>query len=325
MPFFRGIFNPGVYHGFNQRPPFFEGWYFKLVNADENKRYAIIPGVILGDHAHSFIQVLDGVAGKTAYYSFPLDAFKASKQKFEVQIAENYFSSESIYLNLENETDSISGSLQFSRVTHWPVSLFSPGVMGWYSWVPYMECYHGVLSFNHLISGYLQISGDIVDFSNGRGYIEKDWGQSFPEAWIWFQTNHFPAGQTCLTASIAIIPWLHNSFTGFIVGLWHQNQLYRFATYTGAKIENLVVKAHSIDWSIRDSKYQLTMKAQQAPGGQLLGPSKIEMGKRVEETLSAVVKVSLQANNGDRIFEEEGKYAGLEVNGDVHRLIKSIK
>ena len=27
--------NPGIFHGLNKKPPFFEGWYYKLVSADE--------------------------------------------------------------------------------------------------------------------------------------------------------------------------------------------------------------------------------------------------------------------------------------------------
>ncbi|MCW5857485.1 MAG: hypothetical protein KIS63_04285 [Caldilineales bacterium] len=26
--------------------------------------------------------------------------------------------------------------------------------------------------------------------------MEKDWGQSFPAAWVWMQTNHFGAAGT---------------------------------------------------------------------------------------------------------------------------------
>ena len=31
----RGIRNPGIYHGFGKKPPFFEGWYYKIVSAVE--------------------------------------------------------------------------------------------------------------------------------------------------------------------------------------------------------------------------------------------------------------------------------------------------
>jgi hypothetical protein len=49
----------------------FEGWYFKLVDAEGAQPYAIIPGVFLGEDAHAFIQVLVGRAGTSAYHRFP--------------------------------------------------------------------------------------------------------------------------------------------------------------------------------------------------------------------------------------------------------------
>ena len=70
---------------------------------------------------------------------------------------------------------------------------------------------HGVLGFDHAIQGVLAIDDQAVDFSGGRGYIEKDWGQSFPEAWVWFQTNHFERAGVYLTASVANIPWMGNA------------------------------------------------------------------------------------------------------------------
>ena len=39
--------------------------------------------------------------------------------------------------------------------------------------------------------------------------------------------------------SVANVPWLRNSFDGFIVGFRHEGRLYPFTTYTGAKIVHL--------------------------------------------------------------------------------------
>ena len=69
----RAILNPSTYHGTRQKPPFFEGWYFKMVSADESHKIAIIPGVILGKDAHAFVQVIDGSDGSTEYFTFPID------------------------------------------------------------------------------------------------------------------------------------------------------------------------------------------------------------------------------------------------------------
>lgn len=318
--FIRTIMKPGMYHGFNKKPPFFEGWYYKLVSADEGQRYAVIPGVILGDKGHAFIQILDGVTGRSAYHTFPAESFWASSNEFEVLIDQNRFTRDEISLNIRNDLGRVSGELKFTGGVPWPVSLVSPGIMGWYAWVPRMECYHGVLSFDHRIVGRLAVDGRIVDFSEGHGYIEKDWGKSFPAAWVWFQSNHFEEPGVCLTASVALIPWLGNTFRGFIIGLWDGAQLYRFATYTGAKIETLNIGEHTIHWIVRDRNYRLEMDVQQAPGGLLLGPTTVEMGKRVDETLSATVHVRLSRRSGELLFEGHGKHAGLEVNGDLPRL-----
>ena len=59
---FRTIINPELYHGHQQDPPFFEGWYYKIINQEESKAFALIPGIAMDEEGqkHSFIQILDG-------------------------------------------------------------------------------------------------------------------------------------------------------------------------------------------------------------------------------------------------------------------------
>jgi hypothetical protein len=313
--------NPAMYHGHGKNPPFFEGWYFKIIDADENQRYAIIPGVFLGEDGHAFIQLLNGNTARSSYHTYPLSEFWASEDKFKVQVGENVFSQDSIELNIHNQLGQICGILSFEEVTPWPVSILSPGIMGWYAWVPKMECYHGVLSLDHVIQGELQINAEFVDFTGGRGYIEKDWGQSFPTGYVWFQSNHFETIGTSLTASIAIIPWMGSAFRGFIVGLWHQGRLYRFATYTGAKTEQLTITDDQVRWVLRDRQHRLEMMAYRAGGGLLHRPTRTEMQQRVEETMLANLEIQLSTLTGDRIFAGSGRNTALEVNGDLDQLL----
>jgi hypothetical protein len=184
-----------------------------------------------------------------------------------------------------------------------------------------MECYHGVVSLDHKINGCLNIGEVPVDFNQGTGYIEKDWGQSFPAAYIWFQSNHFDQPGTCITGSVAIIPWLRGAFRGFIAGLWHANHLYRFATYTGARLERLEIDDHHIEWVIRDGSYRLEIKATRTRGGLLLGPTRLEMGKRVDETMLSSVDLRLSTTSGTQIFSGTGRNAGLEAHGEMDRLL----
>ncbi len=328
---FRSVLHPERYHGHYRKPPFFEGWYFKLVDASQSARYAVIPGVFLHNdpaQQHAFIQVLDGATGASWFHPYPLDDFDAARDHFEVRIGRSRFSTERILLDIQRADQTLKGELRFAGGVPWPVTLASPGIMGWYAWVPTMECYHGVLSFDHAIQGSLTIDSKSIDFSGGKGYIEKDWGKSFPQAWVWFQSNHFAQPQTCLTASVAIIPWRNTAFTGYIVGLWQAGRLYRFATYTGARIEALTVSDDRIHWSLASRQYRLELEAIRAEGGLLHAPTTRSMGRRIAETLNAVINVRLYSLDGssDRlIFFGSGQHAGLEAVGDLNRLRALLK
>jgi tocopherol cyclase len=190
------------------------------------------------------------------------------------------------------------------------------------------------LSFDHEIVGQLTVDGVAFDFNGGRGYIEKDWGQAFPKAWIWMQSNHFERPGTCLTASVAVIPWLGGAFPGFIVGLWHDGQLYRFATYTGAALERLDLEDTHVTWHLagrtgpagsRNTPHRLEIVAWRAEGGLLHSPERVAMQQRVLESLTARLDVRLLAVTGGQeqvVFAGTGRHAGLEIVGPIHEIQK---
>ncbi|MEZ4590144.1 MAG: tocopherol cyclase family protein [Chloroflexota bacterium] len=328
-PFWKTVLNPGWYHGVGAKRPFFEGWYFKLIDATTQHKYAIIPGVFLSDDPHAFIQVLNGTTKEAFYHRYPLEQFWAAEDRFEVHIGASRFTPQALSLLIDRPDQKMEADLQFGGGQPWPVSVGSPGIMGWYAWVPTMECYHGVLSFDHTIYGTMRVNGRRLDFSGGRGYIEKDWGQSFPSAWIWLQTNHFEhSPRTSLTASIAMIPWQFTRFRGFIVGLWHGGRLYRFATYTGAKTETLSVAGEQIHWVLTGKTagavHRLEIIASRGEAGILAGPSTVDMGVRVAESLTATATVRLSRLVGGRdepIFVGNGRFAGLEVHNVEEELL----
>jgi hypothetical protein len=321
----RAIWRPAMYHGHGKSRDFFEGWYFKCVDATERHVHAIIPGVFLSKDkakSHCFVQVLDGLTGRSTYHDYPLDAFHASDRAFDVRVGPNRFRTDTITLNINTPERSLCGEMQFEGIMPWPVTFTSPGVMGPYAFAPFMECYHGVLSFDHVIHGTLRIDSERVPFDGGRGYIEKDWGQAFPQAWLWLQTNHFAQPGTCLTVSVATIPWLGSSFRGFIIGLWHSGRLYRFASYTGARVQMLrLTDTHAI-LHVADKHHRLEINASRSEGGLLHAPYRIEMLQRVTESLTASADVRL-LSLGDTervIYEGTGRHTGLEINGQLHQI-----
>ncbi|MFW5709177.1 MAG: tocopherol cyclase family protein [Chloroflexota bacterium] len=317
--------HPEIYHGHKKRSPYFEGWYYKLISADEQQRYAIIPGIFRGQAGgdHAFVQVLNGMTGEAHYFEYPASAFYADEEHFDIWVGPNHFLRDCISLQLENDHFSLKGELRFEGGESWPVSILEPGVMGWYAWMPFMECYHGVLSFDHLIRGNLAINGEVVGFEGGRGYMEKDWGQAFPSAYIWHQSNHFDTPGTSLFGSVALIPWIGRTFRGFLVGFYHHRRLYKMTTYTGAEIEQINLTDQHVIWIVADKYHRIELKAERGSGGLLKAPVRTEMHKRVDETMRSTMHVRLSTRSGETIYEGEGRNAALEVHGDLETLLKT--
>ena len=244
----------------------------------------------------------------------------AEADRFEVRVGGSRFSSAGF--TLAGPGLPLTGEVRFSGLTPWPVSWRSPGIMDWYAYVPFMECYHGVVSLHHRLEGALVTGdGERVSLDGGTGYVEKDWGQAFPAGYVWLHSNTFDRERVCLVASIAIIPWLFTSFPGFIVGLWVDGTLHRFATYTGAESRSVAIDDREVRWELEDRKFRLSLTAERRRGGLLHAPVRTEMHKRVEETLDATVHVRLTDDDGHVLLDDTGSCAGLEVHGDLERLL----
>jgi hypothetical protein len=320
------IWRPESFQGTGKKKNYFEGWFFKLVDKSQQQIYAIIPGVFLGskpEESHAFIQILDGATHTSSYHRYPLEQFKAARDKLNIQIDTNHFSNKELSLNITSQERNIQGAVKFDKLNPWPVRLLSPGVMGWYAFVPFMECFHGVLSLDHKLSGQLNTGGEVISFDEGRGYIEKDWGKSFPEAYIWLQCNHFNQTRISLSASIAKIPWITGAFRGFIIGLWYNNQLYPFTTYNGSSLNKVEINDTVITIEVQNNKYLLRMIAQMHNQGQLHGPYQNQMLGHVSESLDSKIEIELyerQANRQQLLFSSPGEPAGVEANGKLEEL-----
>jgi len=321
----RRVLKPAGYHGDGRTSRYFEGWYVKMVDPVQDTRLAVIPGVFLapeenGPH-EAFVQVLDGATGSSWYVPYPMSEFTAHADTFAVQVGPNRFSTGGVVLDLPEV--GLSGRVDFNRpLDPWPVTWRSPGAMGWYAWMPFMECYHGVVSFGHGLTGSLQLQGRAVDFTGGKGYIEKDWGQAFPAGYVWMHSNHFSDPSISLMASVAIIPWLRGSFQGLLVGVRHQGRLHRFASYTGAKVQELRIDDEHVWLTVRGRDATLRIKATRPDGAFLHAPVRTQMHKRVEETLDSRIEVQLFDTGGNVLLDDVGTSAGLEVHGDTDRLIR---
>lgn len=316
------LYHPERFQGWGKQDRYFEGWYFKIINQSGTEALAVIPGIAMDEQGNkqAFIQILDGKRKTAQYHKFPFESFKASENSFDISIGNNFFSSNSIQLEIEN----IQGSLRFNGNISWPKYIISPGIMGPYSFVPFMECYHGIVSMNHQIEGSLTFNGMSIDFTNGKGYLEKDWGKSFPSSYIWLQSNHFLDEAVSLKCSVAKIPWLGSSFVGFIAGLWWKNKIIRFTTYNRSKLVKAFANLEYVEIELENPTYHLEILAVRDAPTALASPILGLMDGRIEETMNATIHLKLsEKRSGKILYMDKGKHGGLEVAGNVEELFKN--
>jgi hypothetical protein len=292
----------------------FEGWYYRLVSADHHHSLALIPGFYRGEKEEGFLQVLVQGWDTGMWISYPMEEVVITDRPFGVHAGENFFSLERIHLTI-NSPRRIRGDLKIKRAKAYPVTLAAPGIMGWYRYVPKMECYHAVVVVDAELTGEIQIQDHLIDFTGGRLYVEKNWGANFPSAWIWVQSNQFKQTGTSFMLSIADIPWWGSSFEGFLAYVQTPERLYRFATYTGAKIVHWEEEGKAIHLTLEDRKYRLMIRILRSGGGELRVPQAGTMNRKVKETIAGKVDLWLERKNGERILSCTGDPAAFEQSG----------
>jgi len=313
---FRKINNSILFQGSLSNKNYFEGWYYKMVSADGNCSVALIPGISLNTkHSHSFIQTFVTFKNgdlKTVYLEFDKSNFVASDHPFGLTIAKNDFTESGIDISIDHNEINMQGKLQFTANTKIQTSLFSPSIMGYFSYLTFMECYHGVVSMSHSLAGILTIDGKPIDFSGGKGYIEKDWGKSFPREYVWMQSNHFKNANTSFMFSEATIPFKVFHFNGLIINLIVKEKEYRFATYNGAKVTSKTITSQHVRYEIQKGKLKLIVEAQNDQTISLASPKNGAMIQSIKEGLSGVINLQLFDNN-NLLYEDTGTHAGLEI------------
>ncbi|MDX9891743.1 MAG: hypothetical protein RBS29_04515 [Bacteroidales bacterium] len=160
------FFNSERFQGRHKKKSYFEGWYYKIIDVTEKFAFAVIPAISIDSNGekHAFIQVLDGKKLSSEYHRFEIESFHVAFGKMDVSIGNNHFSEDRLSLDLPE----IKGKILFKNTTPWPKPFHSPGIMGPYAFVPFMECYHGIVSMDHELMGNITYNGETINFDHGR-------------------------------------------------------------------------------------------------------------------------------------------------------------
>lgn len=290
---------------------YFEGWYFK--NTCSNFNIAFIPGIHIEQGIKkAFIQVITNT--NSYYINYGFEEFKYQQNPFYVCIGNNLFSMQYIHLdiNCPEQNLTLKAELSYSHSEHIQTSKVSPNIMGPFSYLPFMECNHGVLCMKNTIHGYVSFNDDKYIFDSGIGYIEKDWGSSFPQSYLWCEANHFSNPSASLFLSIATIDLKAFSFTGFISSFLLNGKEYRFATYNNSKILNYEVRPSCIDVVLKHKMDLLLIHSEIPNGLTLKAPVHGQMQKDIQETIQSSIDITLK-NKDTILYQDSSSFGGLEI------------
>ena len=294
--------------------PYFEGYYFK--NTIDNYSIAFIPGICIDkDEKKAFIQVITKT--KSYYINYDIDELEYRIEPFYIKIGNNIFTTKSIHIDIKNGKKhlKIYGDINYLEVCNINKSKLSPNIMGPFSYVPFMECNHAIICMKATTSGNLKLNSKTINFDNGMAYIEKDWGSSFPQKYLWCQANEFSTTNSSFMLSIASIPFKLFKFQGFICTLIANGKEYRFATYNYTKIIKYKITKNFVDVVLKKGKYLLYIQIKKEQINPLYAPIKGKMEKRIYESLNAITKIKLKYNN-KVVFSDVSNNCGLEIVED---------
>lgn len=306
--------NPELFQGKKQlkkNKDYFEGWYFKTTNNE--KGISFIPGININKREKkAFIQIITN--DNSYFVDYDILDFKYSCSPFYIKIGNNFFSKEKIHIDIHDISQNLIayGDIKYSSSKNINTNSFNPNIMGPFSYIPFMECNHAILSMKNKANGFLNINQEKIIFHNDYGYIEKDWGCSFPKKYIWCQGNHFENEGASFMISIANIPFKIFHFRGIICSLIINNREYRFATYNCTKLVKCNIEDTSLDITLKKGHYYLDVKADYPSALKLSAPVKGKMEKDIFESISASIIVTLKKDN-DVVFSGISKNCGLEI------------
>ncbi len=297
-----------------KQKPYFEGWYFKHQYKEEV--LALIPGINRekGREITPFLQI---IAGSQAFcLTFSQEECFIDRRACYIRLGNNIFTKDGIMVDIDRDGLKLKGTLLYCGLH--PIAY---SIMGFFRYFPFMECKHEVISMSHHLSGSLTLNEKALPFGKGTGYIEKDWGHSFPSSYLWLQCNEF-TGDTCsIMLSVAHIPLWGTQFTGCICAIHYKGKEYRLATYLGVRI----LKSAPYLIILRQGDFYLRIRIKEAPAlssYDLNAPRKGKMSRVIKEAHLCEGTFLLSCKK-QVVFQIKSKRVSLEsVSDDKNKKIR---
>ncbi|WP_428771523.1 tocopherol cyclase family protein [Treponema sp. HNW] len=279
-----------AFRGSKNHNNYFEGWYFKCVDEQNDLIVILIPGISIFKEKTAFLQYIIYYKTHTAsgFLKYDIDDFKIT-EPFGIKLPHGFISKEHIQLAFED----MECNLKLTDFTPLKNTVLAPSIMGFFEYLK-MPCYHDIVSLNHSVTGTVLLKNERIEF-NGKGYIEGDRGSSFPQFYIWAQCNNFTSQNSSLFMSVADISTPFFKFLGHIAVYYRDGKEYRFASYAGSRAKvDVSADKTSARIEFTNGSYCLKIALEADKGNPLIAPMNRAMDFKIKEQVKAKVKIDFE-------------------------------
>lgn len=278
---------------------YFEGWYIRILDANNNINYAVIFAVTFYEKdPHAFIQIFDQNKQTNTYLRYDVQSFKANDK--EVFIEENRLSVHALKIKSKDY------DIDITMTDH--DLLNQKSAMGFLEKMP-LECYQEVLYLNAIAKGTIK-SFDTLTSIDGFSYMEKTYGKNFPRRWFWLQAYN-QENAFSFTLAGGSVPTLFFYKFGFFIIIKYLGKEYAFGTYNFARLK-VSKQGDHVYFTIKKGAYKVMITALSKDAVVLVGPSKGgNMNLDVLESIDSHMSIKFYKQK-NLIYEGDFTHSGFE-------------
>lgn len=299
------INKPSSLQGGFDRKKYFEGWFHKIYSAKYKASIILIYGYTTGNSAKKFGFIQVHIPNqKVLIMYFDKNEVFCDPNQHIVRMGEHILTTNKIDIKTQ-EID-----IQLHLTDNQSIHTFKNS-MGYSYVIPNLPCYHAILNKSHFVSGEINTKNTSFVMNQDMGYLEKNWGTSFPENYIWLHAVDPNNVEVNLLFSQAEIKWMGSTFLRHLGYLNFENECIDLR-----QLKNSVVSCSFVSSKkqlIHISSKLIELEISIILGQQVLfkGPEDGALQRDIIHYTDAIIEVKLKRNSETRLFSLVGNFENI--------------
>jgi hypothetical protein len=298
-------YKPNSIRGNFERNKYFEGWFQKVYSKAHNASFILIYGYAThnSDDHFGFLQVLIPNQKPEIVY-FPKNEVSCDIEQHIFRLGQNLLTTEYIQIN----TQQFSIDLKLKNMH--PLRTFKNS-MGYNYFIPNLPCYHSVLNTAQNVSGEIQHNGVCYTLNNAMGYLEKNWGTTFPESYFWVHAVDPSHPQISLLFSKAKIVWLGKTYVKHVGYLCLEGQQIELRELKKFSVSGRNISPGNRIIQMRSASAQLDLSLDDGREVVFHGPKDGALSRMIHHQADVQIEVLLTYENRRQQFQMVGNFEDI--------------